>query len=51
MLILKNEYTDMKNVKHKVQHTVLKEKDTGTKEEILQDLLHALTAKRKRCTD
>ena len=45
---LKKEYTDIKNITHRVQHTVLNEKDTITKEKIIQDLLHALTAKHKR---
>lgn len=48
MLNLRKEYTDIKNITHRVQHTVLNEKDTVAKEKILQDLLHALTAKHKR---
>ncbi len=51
MLNLKNEYTDIKNITHRVQHTVLNIEDADAKEQILLDLLFALTAKHKRRTN
>lgn len=47
MLKLKSEYTDVNNVKHNVQHTVLHEKEADVKARILEDLLNALTSKHK----
>ena len=47
MIKLKSEYTDIKNVTHTVQHTVLHKKDTALRERILEDLLIALTKAHK----
>ncbi len=47
MIKLKSEYTDIKNVTHTVQHTVLHEKDAALRERILEDLLIALTKAHK----
>ena len=47
MIKLKSEYTDIKNVKHTVQHTVLHEKATALRERIIEALLIALTKAHK----
>jgi len=40
---LKKEYTDIKNIKHKVEHTIASGNDTGNRERVIEELLHALT--------
>ncbi|MBP0965481.1 MAG: hypothetical protein J5999_09365 [Oscillospiraceae bacterium] len=45
MMKLLNEYTDIGNVRHKVEHTVLPEKDNYSRERILEELMLALTKK------
>lgn len=47
MTNLMKEYTDIKNVKHKVEHLVLPADDTDSKEQILKELFHALTRSHK----
>lgn len=42
---LANEYTDIGNVRHKVEHTVLPENDDYSRERILEELILALTKK------
>jgi len=39
---LKKEYTDIKDIKHKVEHLTVSGKD-GSRERIVEELLHALT--------
>ena len=47
MANLTKEYTDIKNVKHNVEHFILSShKETG-KEKIVEELLHVLTGSRK----
>ena len=48
MAKLKTEYTDVKDVKHQVQHTTVSEEDRKNKEQILEELFTALTKKDKR---
>lgn len=43
MAALKKEYIDIKDVKHRVEHLTFPEKDNGSKEQIIEELLHALT--------
>lgn len=43
MAALRNEYTDIKNVKHNVEHLTLPAEDNTTRERIIGELLHALT--------
>lgn len=47
MTKLKTEYTDVKDVKHQVQHTTVAEEDRKNKEQILEELFAALTKKDK----
>jgi hypothetical protein len=48
MTNLKTEYTDVKENKHKVEHHVVSEKDGNSKEQVIEELLHALTRPGKR---
>lgn len=47
MTDLIEEYTDIKNVKHKVEHLVLSADDKSSKEHILEELFYALTRSHK----
>jgi len=47
---LKKEYTDIKHIKHKVEHLIVSDKDAGSRERIVEELSHALTRPRKRMT-
>ena len=42
MATLAKEYTDTKDVKHKVEHLVISAIDQNSKEQILEELLRAL---------
>lgn len=48
---MKSEYTDMKAVKHSVEHLTLPADDKDNRERILEELLHALTKTGKRLPD
>ena len=48
MAILKSEYTDIGNVTHKVDHFVVPPEDGRSKEQIIGELLLALTKPNKR---
>ena len=45
---LKKEYTDVKDIKHKVEHLTVSDKDDSNRERIIEDLFHALTKPGKR---
>jgi len=45
---LKKEYTDIRNVKHKVEHMTVSDQEGGSRERIAQELLQALTRPGKR---
>lgn len=45
MAKLKTEYTDVRDVKHKVEHTTVAEGDMKNREQILEELFAALTKK------
>ena len=42
MAILKKEYTDIRNVTHKVEHCIAPPHDLSSKEQIIGELLQAL---------
>ena len=44
---LKKEYTDTKNIKHKVAHSIASGKDNDSKERVIEDIFHALTRTNK----
>lgn len=48
MANLRTEYTDTKDVKHSVEHLTVTEGDKKAREQILEELLIALTRKDKR---
>ena len=48
MTNLKTEYTDVKENKHKVEHHVVSDKYGNSKEQVIDELLHALTRPGKR---
>lgn len=48
MAKLKTEYTDVKDIKHHVEHTTVTEDDRKNREQILEELFIALTKKDKR---
>lgn len=48
MAKLKTEYTDVKDVKHQVQHTTVADEGRKNKEQILEELFTALTKKDRR---
>lgn len=48
MANLKEEYTDVKNRTHPVEHVIMQPEDKGNREHIMEELLHALTAARKK---
>ena len=43
MADLTKEYTDMKDIKHKVEHFTIPADDRNSTEQIMEELLHALT--------
>ena len=47
MANLKNEYTDIKNIRHKVQHFTVKTNDFIGREYLMKELFFALTKKNK----
>lgn len=47
MANLTKEYTDIKNVKHNVEHLILSSHKEIGKEKIVEELLHVLTGPRK----
>ena len=48
MAKLKTEYTDVKDVKHHVEHLTVTESDNMDREQILEELFAAMTKKDKR---
>lgn len=48
MTNLKAEYTDVKDVKHKVEHLIVSNEDKNDRERVVEELLHALTKSGKR---
>lgn len=42
MATLAKEYTDIKDIKHKVEHLFISDIDQNSKEQILEELLHVL---------
>ena len=48
MANLTKEYTDIKDIKHNVEHSVLSADKENNKEQIIEELFHALTKPRKR---
>ncbi|MBD5451950.1 MAG: hypothetical protein HDR25_04855 [Lachnospiraceae bacterium] len=47
MADLTKEYTDTKDIKHTVEHLILSADNKASKEQILEELFHALTRSRK----
>lgn len=47
MINLKTEYTDIKDVKHHVEHFTVPADDKNSRERIVEDLLNALTRQGK----
>ena len=48
MADLKKEYTDIKEIKHKVEHITIHTKEDNSREQIVEELFHALTRPGKR---
>lgn len=48
MMNLTTEYTDIKDVKHNVQHLTVPTDDKNNREQIVEELLNALTKPGKR---
>ena len=48
MANLKQEYTDIKDVTHKVEHLMASDKDDSSRERIVEELSNALTKSGKR---
>lgn len=48
MMNLMTEYTDIKDVKHNVQHLTVPTDDKNNREQIVEELLNALTKPGKR---
>lgn len=46
MTNLKTEYTDVKDIKHKVEHFIVSNNDGNSRERVVEELLHALTKPR-----
>ena len=44
------EYTDVKDVRHKVEHIIVPAEDKNSKELIIEEILQALTRPNKRKT-
>lgn len=47
MANLTREYTDIKDIKHNVEHLILSPDKKNGKEQIIEELFHALTGQRK----
>ena len=47
MADLTKEYTDIKNIKHNVEHSVLSTDKENNKEQVIEELFHALTKPHK----
>lgn len=45
---LRTEYTDIKDIKHKVQHSTVDSDVQKSREQIVEELLNALSKKNKR---
>ncbi len=45
---LKTEYTDIKDIKHKVEHHTVSNKEDNSKEQVMEELYLALTKHGKR---
>ncbi len=45
---LKTEYTDIKGIKHKVEHHIVSNKEDTSKEQVMEELRLALTKSGKR---
>ena len=45
---LRTEYTDIKDIKHKVQHSTVDSDVQKNREQIVEELLNALSRKNKR---
>lgn len=43
MATLPEEYTDVKNIRHRVEHLTLQPENDDQKERIVEELVHALT--------
>ena len=48
MAHLKREYTDIKNIKHNVEHITLSTDDKNNKEQIIEELFYVLTKSDRR---
>lgn len=48
MAELKKEYTDIRNMRHKVEHLVAASENKNDKEQIIQELYHVLTKTDRR---
>ena len=48
MAQLKTEYTDVKDVKHQVEHVTVTENDKKGREQLMEELYSALTRKNSR---
>ena len=47
MANLKEEYTDIKNIKHHVEHIILSTNDKNRKEQMIEELYYTLTKSNK----
>lgn len=47
MANLKEEYTDIKNIKHHVEHIILSTNDKNSKEQMIEELYYILTRQNK----
>ena len=48
MAQLQTEYTDVKDVKHQVEHVIVLETDKKTREQLMEELYSALTRNNNR---
>ncbi len=48
MAKLISEYTDVRNIRHKVEHTVLSDNNKDSRERILEEIMLALTKKYRK---
>ena len=47
----KNEYTDIKNIRHTVNHIILPSDDRSYKEKLLEEIRDVLIKQKKKCSD
>ena len=47
MAQLQTEYTDVKDVKHQVEHVIVSENDKKTREQLMEELFTALAGNQK----